>query len=125
MRSERGEVGSFALEPQWAILTPDRVGELPERVIEARLIASFAHGSAHYGPDQGVVSFKSLGEMLRNMVGHRASQQQRAERLVAAPDVTIVEPPNEVAAAHAKRSGALQDESAYGVSVLTEARLEC
>jgi hypothetical protein len=35
-------------------------------------------------------------------------KQRRAERLVAAIDVGIAEPPNEIAAAHAKRSGALQ-----------------
>jgi hypothetical protein len=51
--------------------------------------------------------------MVRDLRGHRAAHQPRGERLVAAADVTITEPLNEIAAAHAKRSGAFQNESSY------------
>ena len=46
--------------------------------------------------------------MVRHVRGHRARPQHRTERLLAAADVTITESVNEIAAAHAKRSGAVQ-----------------
>src|SRR5207302_10486577 len=78
-----------------------------------------------YHPDQRVVNSKSLGEMLLNMPGYHAGQQHRIKRLVAAADVTIAEPVNEITAAQAQRSGVVQDKSAYRVFVFAEARLEC
>jgi hypothetical protein len=57
------------------------------------------------------------------LLGCASSQQRRIERLVTAANISIAEPPNEIAAAHAKRSGALQNESAYGVFVFSEAHL--
>jgi hypothetical protein len=43
---------------------------------------------------------------------------------VAAADLTIAEPPNEIAAGHAKRSDALQNESAYRYFCLLRTPLE-
>jgi hypothetical protein len=61
--------------------------------------------------------------MLCHMRGHQAPQQHRAECLVAAADITIAEPPNEITAADAQRSGAVQDEAAYRIFVFSDVRL--
>jgi hypothetical protein len=106
VRSERGEVRSFTLDPSLACF-----------------ITLLPHSSVNYGPDQGGVGFKSIGEMIRHVRGNQAPQQQCAEHLVTAANISIAEPVDEFAAAHSYRSGAIQDESAYRVFVFAEARL--
>jgi len=85
VRSERNAVGSFTLDPQ-----------------PAYFIALVAHRSVDYRPDQRVVHFKGLGEMVRNMWSQHAGQQHCAERLVAAANVAIAEPVDKISAAHRK-----------------------
>jgi hypothetical protein len=81
--------------------------------------------SADYRFDQRIASFEGVGEMIRNMRGYHAGQQRRAERPVTAANIEIVESADRITATDPQRPCALQNESAYGVSVLTEARLEC
>jgi hypothetical protein len=90
--SESGAVSSFILDPKTALFTPDGVLQLSEAVIEAHLITLLLHRSADHRPDQGIVSFKGIGEMVRHLRSHRAIHQRRSERLVATADVTIPEP---------------------------------
>jgi hypothetical protein len=59
------------------------------------------------------------------MRGQHAGQQHCAERLMAAADITITKPVNEIIAAPAEHSGAVQNESAYRVVVFSKARLNC
>jgi hypothetical protein len=49
--SESGAVGPVTVDPPSALLTPNRVLELPEGAVEACLIALLPHRSADYGPD--------------------------------------------------------------------------
>jgi hypothetical protein len=83
------------------------------------------HRSVYHGVDQGVVGFKGFSEMVRHMRGHRAIQQRRSERLVAAADFTLTESRNEIIAAHSERSGAIQNEPSDGIFVFSETPLKC
>jgi hypothetical protein len=84
-----------------------------------------AHGSADDGPEQGVVHFERLSELVRNMQGDYSGQQDCAERLMTFPKVAIAETMDKITAAQAKRPCALQDEPSDRISVLSEARLKC
>jgi hypothetical protein len=58
-----------------------------------------AHGSVDYGPEQGVVHFKRLSEMVLNMHRDYAGQQHSAELLMSAANVAITEPMDKITAA--------------------------
>jgi hypothetical protein len=123
MRSERGAVGSFTLDPKTALLSPDCILTVPKGVIEARLITLLPHRSHDYAPDQGIVSFKAWARRRAICGTTKPVSSAALSASWAAADVTIAEPPNEISAAHAKRSRALQDESAYWVMVFSKLRL--
>jgi hypothetical protein len=74
---------------------------------------------------QRVVQVNCIGEMFSDMRGHRAGQQHFSERPVAPANILITESVNASAAAYAKRSGALQDETAYRIFAFSELTLKC
>src|SRR5437868_14430263 len=102
MRSERGAVGSFILDPVSALFAANRILKFPEGVIQARLITLLPHRSVDYESDQSAVEFKGVGEMAHPLEGHRARQQHFTERLVTAANISITKPMNEIAAADTK-----------------------
>jgi hypothetical protein len=83
-----------------------------------------SHGSVDYGPEQGVVHFERLGELVLNMQRDYPGQQDCAERFMSFPKIAIAETMDKITAAQAKRPCAVQDEPSNGVCVLSEARLK-
>jgi hypothetical protein len=120
---EGGKVSSFPLDPASALLARHRVLKLPEWMIETRLITLLSNRGIDYGPDQGIAGFERISEIIRQLRGYHAGQHCRTQCLVAAVVVTITKSVNEILAAQAQRSGAVQSESAYRVTVFSDARL--
>jgi hypothetical protein len=69
----------------------------------ARVLQRFlARCSANHRFDQRVLNFKGVGQKLRNVRGYHSGQQHFAERLLAATNISITEPPNKVTGTNAK-----------------------
>src|ERR1700736_2725565 len=113
----------FTVVPQPALLARHRVLQLPEGAIETCLIVLLARRGIDHRTNQGVVGFKGTSEMVRHMRGYHAGQHCRTQCLVAAVVVTITKPVNEIIAAQAQRSSAMQDEPPDRIFVSPAVRL--
>jgi hypothetical protein len=88
-----------------------------------RLVALLSRGRRHEVAMICLVHVKSVSEMPRNPLRHRACRQQFGEHPMAVANLTVAETVDKLAPTHSECSGAVQDESAYRIIVFSEARL--